>query len=250
MTVSDNESDYAASTLPGITDQLSSSLSEGYFLSDDPYASPNPLGVGGQTLYTPSVAIGRLVETPAQIDSAQARFQSSNGQLNATTALSTGYDFLTQGANTIAASLSGPLGTANVQSLINNTWTKSQLLNAIDGGSPTNTSAAPNIDSINADFDFSRALSAEGDESGTEFERDPEYQRRTHRRSQRRDSGTAPVLPGLPLGARNPDERDLQHRPGGLDSWASTFATRARSGSATRATGTRTTSTSRTRPSS
>ena len=49
-TVSDNESDYAASTLPGVNDQLSSALSQGYFLSDDPYASPNPLGVGGQTL--------------------------------------------------------------------------------------------------------------------------------------------------------------------------------------------------------
>ena len=69
-TVSDNEADYAASTLPGINDQLSSALSEGYFLSDDPYASPNPLGVGGQTLYTPSLAIGRLVETPTQIDNA------------------------------------------------------------------------------------------------------------------------------------------------------------------------------------
>ena len=67
-TVSDNEADYAASTFPGISDQLSSALSQGYFLSDDPYASPDPLGVGGQTLYTPSLAIGRLVETPTQIE--------------------------------------------------------------------------------------------------------------------------------------------------------------------------------------
>ncbi len=165
-TVSDNESDYAASTLPGINDQLSSALSQGYFFSDDPIASPNPLGVGGQNLYTPSLAIGRLVETPTQIDNALARFQSSNGLLNATSGLSTGYDFLTQGANAIAASLSGPLGAANVKTLIGDSWSKSDLLNAIDGGTPTNPSQAPTVASINAHFDFGRALSALGNTSG------------------------------------------------------------------------------------
>ena len=86
---------------PASATSFPSALSQGYFLSDDPYASPDPLGVGGQTLYTPSLAIGRLVETPTQIDNALSRFQKSNGQLNATSALSTGYDFVTQAANAV-----------------------------------------------------------------------------------------------------------------------------------------------------
>ena len=128
MTVSDNEADYAASTFPGISDQLSSALSQGYFLSDDPYASPDPLGVGGQTLYTPSLAIGRLVETPTQIDNALSRFQKSNGQLNANSALSTGYDFVTQAANAISGVAEWSSDAANVKSVIRASWTTSDLL--------------------------------------------------------------------------------------------------------------------------
>ena len=68
QTTSDNESSYGQAEFAGINDQLSAALSQGYFLSDDPYASPTPLLVGGQELYTPSLAVGRLVETPTEID--------------------------------------------------------------------------------------------------------------------------------------------------------------------------------------
>ena len=224
MTVSDNEADYAASTFPGISDQLSSALSQGYFLSDDPYASPDPLGVGGQTLYTPSLAIGRLVETPTQIDNALSRFQSSNGQLTATSALSTGYDFVTQAANAVAASLSGPLGAANVQSLISDSWTTSDLLNAIDGGTPTSPKNAPDIVSFNGHFDFSRLLSANGDETG-----DPTQILGTGdvRAADAGNEITQERLLfslGCHSGLEIPTNEVSNVVPGGVDSWASTFA--------------------------
>ena len=227
MTVSDNESDYAASTLPGITDQLSSALSEGYFLSDDPYVSPDPLGVGGQTLYTPSLAIGRLVETPTQIDSALSRFQSSNGELNATSALSTGYDFLTQGADAIAASLSGPLGAAKVQTLIGDSWTKQDLLNAIDGGTTTSPATAPTVDSINAHFDYGRALSALGDTTTDPTTAQNEILSTTEVRADD-PSDEIPERLLFSLGCHSgldiPTNEISNVVPGGVDSWASTFA--------------------------
>ncbi len=223
-TISDNESDYAASTLPGINDQLSSALSQGYFLSDDPYASPSPLGVGGQTLYTPSLAIGRLVETPKQIDNALARFQSSDGLLNATSGLSTGYDFLTQGANAVAASLSGPLGAASVTKLISNSWTKSDLLNAIDGGSPTTPATAPTVDSVNAHFDFGRALSAAGNPHGFNSEilstTDVRNADPNNEISQQRLLFSLGCHSGLHI----PTNEISNVVNGGVDSWASTFA--------------------------
>ena len=181
--------------------------------------------MGGQTLYTPSLAIGRLVETPTQIDNALARFQSSDGLLNATSGLSTGYDFLTQGANAIAASLSGPLGAANVTTLINNSWTKSQLLNAIDGGTPTNPSSAPNVDSINAHFDFGRALSAEGDESGDQSS--SEILSTTDVRNADPNNEIPERLLfslGCHSGLEIPTNEISNDVPGGVDSWATTFA--------------------------
>ena len=223
-TVSDNESDYAASTLPGINDQLSAALSQGYFLSDDPYASPTPLGVGGQTLYTPSLAIGRLVETPTQIEGALLRFQSSDGLLNATSGLSTGYDFLTQGANAVAASMSGPLGASNVTKLISNSWSSSDLLNAIDGGTPTNPAKAPTVDSVNAHFDFGRALSALGDQNGDNSQILGTTDVRTADLNNEISQERLLFSLGCHSGLEIPTNEISNVVPGGVDSWASTFA--------------------------
>ena len=105
QTTSDNESSYGQAEFAGINDQLSAALSQGYFLSDDPYGSPSPLLVGGQELYTPSLAVGRLVETPTEIMNSLDRYVNSGGVLNAKSALSTGYDFLSQGATAISNAL-------------------------------------------------------------------------------------------------------------------------------------------------
>ncbi len=154
-----NERDYAPSTFPGESNVLANTLAQGYYLSDDPYTANQPLAVGSATLYTPEVAVGRLVETPAQIVGALNRFVSSHGVLDASAALSTGYSFLTSGAQLVAANLSKVSG-RSVAQLINETWTHTDLDNALT------TTPAPGLDSINAHFDFSRALPAIGNTTG------------------------------------------------------------------------------------
>jgi hypothetical protein len=154
-----NERDYGSSTFPGENNPESDSLQLGYYMSDDPYAADNPLGVGSATLYLPQLAVGRLVESPTEIESALTRYVSSGGDLDATASLTTGYSFLTSGAQAVSANLaSDGLQASN---LINETWQESDLDSALAA------SPLPGVDSINAHFDFSRALPAYDNTNGT-----------------------------------------------------------------------------------
>jgi len=156
-----NERDYGTSTFAGENNVEADALSQGYYFSDDPYGAAQPLGVGSATLYLPQLAIGRLVETPTQIEASLNRFVSSHGVLDASAALSTGYSFLTSGAQLVAANLA-KVSARNVSSLISETWTHSDLDNALAA------TPAPGLDSINAHFDFSRALPAIGNTTGNQ----------------------------------------------------------------------------------
>ena len=134
-------------------------LSLGYYLSDDPYVANQPLGVGSATLYTPQLAVGRLVESASEINSAVARFEDSNGNLDATSSLTTGYSFLTSGAEEVSANLAAngitpEALTANIAPLIGETWQKSSTPD-VSLAKPT-----PGVISLNAHFDYSRALPA------------------------------------------------------------------------------------------
>ena len=60
---------------------------------------PQPVPYFGRQLHVPDLAVGRLVETPAQIAAQVDAFATANGRpRSASTALTTGYDFLTDGA--------------------------------------------------------------------------------------------------------------------------------------------------------
>ena len=155
-----NERDYGASTFAGENNPEADALSLGYYLSDDPYAAETPLGVGSATLYLPQLAVGRLIETPTEIENALSRFVSSSGDLDATASLTTGYSFLTSGAQAVSANLGADGLTPST--LINETWQESDLDKAL-AASPT-----PGVDSINAHFDYSRALPASDDTSGVD----------------------------------------------------------------------------------
>jgi hypothetical protein len=155
-----NERDYGLSTFAGENNVEADALSLGYYFSDDPYASPQPLGVGSATLYTPKLAVGRLVESAAEIESALTRFVGSDGDLNSTAGLTTGYSFLTSGAVAVSANLSA--NGLTPETLINAGWTETQLANALVA-SPT-----PGVDSLNAHFDYSRAEPATDDTSGVD----------------------------------------------------------------------------------
>ena len=94
----------------------------GKMLSDDPYASSAPLPYFGRQLHVRDLAVGRLVELPAQISAQLDAFaNSSNGRLNPTTALTTGYDFLSDGAKAVSSSLATWPGITN-RTVISDTW--------------------------------------------------------------------------------------------------------------------------------
>ena len=146
-----NERDYAASTFVGENNVEADALSLGYDFSDDPYGSPQPLGVGSATLYTPQLAVGRLIESDTEIESALQRFLGSNGNLDATTGLTTGYSFLSSGAEAVSANLA--TDGLSTQALINENWTTADLDSALTA------TATPAVDSLNAHFDYSRTAS-------------------------------------------------------------------------------------------
>lgn len=104
---------------------LAASLKKGYFLSDDYYASFNPIPYRGRALYLPELSIGRLVEEPEEIITAIDTFSQSQ-LLTVTSALVTGYDFLTDQANAMVDELEQG-GVTPDTSLINDKWTAEAL---------------------------------------------------------------------------------------------------------------------------
>ena len=151
-----NERDYGAATFAGENNVEADALSLGYYFSDDPYAASSPLGVGSSTLYLPQLAVGRLVESASEIEGALTRFTNSKGDLDATSSLTTGYSFLTSGADAVEANLASD-GLHATCDLISESWTTPDLDSSLAGDS---NCPAPGVDSINAHFDYSRGLPA------------------------------------------------------------------------------------------
>ncbi len=154
-TIYSNEREYVEG--PGVVQTpLTTSLALGYLMSDDPYGDAAPLTVGTRELFVPDVALGRLVETPPEIVVALDNYRTFFGELDPSTALSTGYDFLQDGASAVAGALSANgLPTAR---LIDDEWDAGALDAALSG---TATVPAPDVASVNAHFDHFRALPAE-----------------------------------------------------------------------------------------
>ncbi|MEY2523228.1 MAG: large repetitive protein [Ilumatobacteraceae bacterium] len=159
-TATANEANYAE----GFTgnNRLVGSLARGYIQTDDPYATARGISLSGRELFVPELAVGRLVESKADIVKALDTFTQYNGQLDPATtssALVTGYDFLTDGSDAIGDKFAAD-GFATTR-LINETWTTANLTNAF-------VSADPDIASINAHFDHNRALPADQNAAGTQ----------------------------------------------------------------------------------
>jgi hypothetical protein len=148
----------------GSDNELSGSLGDGYVLTDNAYATSAGVAVNGHELFLPDLAVGRLVETPQDISAAIDSYTNNGPSLDPSTAASalvTGYDFTTDGAQGVAANLAGVVGGAgNVDtSLISNSWSASDLLAKLfpaAGGSP-------GVVSFNGHFDQTRLLA--GDQS-------------------------------------------------------------------------------------
>ena len=96
------------------------SLKSNYYLSQDDYGASRDLSFKTDVLPIPDLAVGRLVETSAEIATLLDAFAQGGGQLAAPqTALVTGYDFLADAASEVAAELEAGLPAASeVETLI------------------------------------------------------------------------------------------------------------------------------------
>jgi Tol biopolymer transport system component len=154
-----NERGYASTFFGNLNNAYLSTYGLSFLPTDDPLGDIN---YSGQGPYVPELAVGRLVETPAQILAQITQYITRNGAIAPTRALTTGYDFLKDGATKISSSFRARYG-SNAKELINDTWSKTDLINAMFPASNV-----PQIVSLNAHFDHSRSLPA--DESAAQRE--------------------------------------------------------------------------------
>ena len=149
-----NEDSFAGSFAAG--SPIGGALAASKMLSDDPYGTLAPIPFFDRQLYVPELGVSRLVETPAQI---QAQVNAyTTGQITGGSALTTGYDFLTDGAQQVSASLARVATTATNATLLPPTvWSAANLAAALtaNGGQP------PKLVSINAHADDSRFQAAD-----------------------------------------------------------------------------------------
>ena len=80
-----------------------------------------PFNAFGRELYMPQYAIGRLVETPAEIQNMIAVYLDGNETIEPQSALVTGYDFLIDQATAVADELRAR-GVTQQTTLIDNEW--------------------------------------------------------------------------------------------------------------------------------
>lgn len=158
-TLLSNERTYPTAGFTESAPRVAAGMREGYFLSDDPYASVAPLPYRGRSLPQPAFGLGRLVESPEDIAQAIDSFMG-RPTVDVTAGLVTGYDFLTDMSSTVADTLSarGLQGDA-LYRLIDDLWTPEHFLRAW-------RTRRHDILSLNAHFTHHEAQAAQPDRSG------------------------------------------------------------------------------------
>ncbi|MDH3885892.1 MAG: C25 family cysteine peptidase, partial [Desulfobacterales bacterium] len=126
---------------------LNGSFATEHILTDDVYGDRDPVPWLNDELFVPEIGVGRLVEAPVEVIGLINNSMANNATLDPATALSTGYDFLTDGANAVT----GPLGAAIAPGVVNDglirdDWTTAELASQIAG------TTIPDILSLNAHF--------------------------------------------------------------------------------------------------
>jgi hypothetical protein len=106
------------------TSPVGQALEEQYFLTDDYYGGFNPIPWRGRGLIFPELGIGRLVETPQEVMASIDAFLA-NPTLQPADCLVVGYDFMTDGAESMAEEWE--TGDLAVTRLINDDWVASDL---------------------------------------------------------------------------------------------------------------------------
>jgi hypothetical protein len=160
-TVVGNERNYALGTFLSQGAPLFHAVDGGYILTQDYYVDRVPTPYEGGALYVPDLAIGRLVETPAEIAAIADAFLASDGVLDVSTASVSGYDFFEDHSNAVAAELSS--AGVSTSSLVNDAWTGADL-RCQWGIDPTGTgcASASDLSDQSAHYTHWSALSAGG----------------------------------------------------------------------------------------
>ncbi|MGI8693806.1 MAG: Ig-like domain-containing protein [Geodermatophilaceae bacterium] len=140
--------------VPPVADDSASqaSLRRNQVLSQDAYGAAIDVSLKGASLPIADLAVGRLIETPAEIAATIARYTAlPNGVLpSPSSSLVTGYDFLADAADAVAANLQQGIGGAGNDTLITDqgvpptttsppldrrhSWTATDLRAALLGG--------------------------------------------------------------------------------------------------------------------
>ena len=153
-----NEQEYVNQALVKTDTALYASLSRGYLLTDDFYADLAPSLYQGRALYVPDYAIGRLVESPDEINGMVDEYLQRDGVLDAATGLVYAYDFLKDSAALIAASFAAD---GLMSTVVNNdTWGATQLRSDLLG-------ARHDLNSLNAHFNHFLLEPADRNQLGT-----------------------------------------------------------------------------------
>jgi parallel beta-helix repeat protein len=103
--------------VPPVVDTSASqaSLRLSYILNQDGYGSSDSISLHGSQFPVPDLAVGRLVETPAEIEGMLDAYLGTTGGVvpTPTSSLTTGYDFLEDAARTVSGHLSAGIGGSN-----------------------------------------------------------------------------------------------------------------------------------------
>ncbi|MDT4961737.1 MAG: hypothetical protein QOF87_1384, partial [Pseudonocardiales bacterium] len=135
------------------TSASQASLQGNNVLGQDAYGAVDDLSLKGSVLPVPDLAVGRLVETSAEIDGQIQQFLGFTNQTlpTPTSSLVTGYDFLTSAADAVEADLQAGLATgARNDQLITNQGVPTTTTTPATG--PTRTASWTATDLSNALF--------------------------------------------------------------------------------------------------
>ena len=120
----------------------------GNVLTDDAYAAGKIIPWFGGELDLSSMAVGRLVETPAEIEKQLDAYDASGGVLDPHTGLVTGYDFMSDEARQVQTELRTRLSTPGPFDLLNNSlWDEAAVVPYFN-----NTLGRSGILSVNAHY--------------------------------------------------------------------------------------------------
>jgi CSLREA domain-containing protein len=138
-------------------------LWESMILTDEPYGEASARSTGDGYLYVSDAALGRVVETPAEIADALDTFVQFGGNLSIQSATVLGYDFLADGSQAVADELAGG-GLPVDRQLAGGLDATGQKWDAADATAALVQAGTRALVSLNAHFDHYRALPAAGDQ--------------------------------------------------------------------------------------